>query len=234
MKTSSNTPITVRLPSGGVACFSPVALTDEVRTTVKEMGPMKYLVAPDYEHHIYMTPWSKEYPQAKVIGVEGLDDKKKKEDIKFDVIFTKENRHNLKVDEEFDNEFDVEYVPGHGNKELVVNYKKEKTLIEADLLFNLPAKEQYSKSDENPNQGILTSMFNYSGAATGDPTWHRRLLWYGIAIDRKSFNESVSKIAKWDFERIIPCHGDVVETNGKSVFRDVMKWHLEHYDAGNK
>jgi len=77
---------------------------------------MKYLVAPDYEHHISMTPWHKEYPQAKVIGVEGLDEKKKKEDIKFDVIFTKDNKHTLKVDEEFDKEFDVEYVPSHGNK----------------------------------------------------------------------------------------------------------------------
>jgi len=76
---------------------------------------MKYLIAPDYEHHISMTPWHKEYPQAKVIGVEGLDEKKKKEDIRFDVIFTKENRHTLKVDEEFDKEFDVEYVPGHGS-----------------------------------------------------------------------------------------------------------------------
>jgi len=116
----------------------------------------------------------------------------------------------------------------------VVNYKREKTLIEADLLFNLPAKEQYSKSDESPYQGILTSMFNYGGAAVGDATWHRRMLWYGIAVDRSSFNESVSKIDKWDFDRIIPCHGDVIETDGKSAFRNVMKWHLEAFAAGNK
>lgn len=195
---------------------------------------MKYLVAPDYEHHISMTPWHKEYPEAKVIGVEGLDEKKKKEDIKFDVIYTKENRHTLKVDEEWDKEFDVEYVPGHGNKELVVNYKREKTLIEADMLFNLPAIEQYSKSAESPHQGFLTNMFNGAGSAMGDATWHRRLFWYGIAIDRKSFNESVSKIDKWDFDRIIPCHGDVIETGGKGAWRNVMKWHLAAFEEANK
>jgi len=189
------------------------------------MGTMKYLVAPDYEHHISLTPWHQEYPQAKVIGVEGLDEKKKSEDIKFDVIYTKENRHTLKVDEEWDQEFDVEYVPGHGNKELVVNYKKEKTLIEADLMFNLPAKEQYSKSDES--EGMFTAMFNYPGV-------QRRMFWYGIAVDRPSFNESVSKIDKWDFDRIIPCHGDVIETGGKSAFRNVMLWHLNAFSAGNK
>lgn len=195
------------------------------------MGTIKYLIAPDYEHHIFLTPWHKEYPEAKVIGPEGLDDKKKKEDIKFDVIYTKANKDTQKVDAEFDQEFDVEYVPGHANKELAFNYKREKTLIEADILFNLPAIEQYSKSEDNPHKGFLSGIFNGIFNTTGSSLAHRRALWYGVVKDKSSFNQSMAKIDSWNFDRIIPCHGDVIETGGKGIFRHVMKWHLEAYEA---
>jgi hypothetical protein len=40
---------TVRLPSGSVAVFSPVALTPKVKETVASMGELKYIIAPDME-----------------------------------------------------------------------------------------------------------------------------------------------------------------------------------------
>ena len=40
-------------------------------------------------------------------------------------------------------------------------------------------------------------------------------------------NASMARIAGWDFERIVPCHGDVIEKGGKGIFENVMSWHLE-------
>jgi hypothetical protein len=37
----------------------------------------------------------------------------------------------------------------------------------------------------------------------------------------------MAKINEWNFDRIIPCHGDVVESNGKGIFQHIMQWHLE-------
>jgi hypothetical protein len=45
--------------------------------------------------------------------------------------------------------------------------------------------------------------------------------------DRASFAESVRRIYAWDFDRVIPCHGDVIEEGGKEVFRSVFEWFLE-------
>ena len=39
----------VRLSSGDLAVFSPVALTPEVKATVKELGEVKYIAATDLE-----------------------------------------------------------------------------------------------------------------------------------------------------------------------------------------
>jgi len=33
-------------------------------------------------------------------------------------------------------------------------------------------------------------------------------------------------VAGWDFDRIIPCHGDVIETKGKEAWRSTYKAYL--------
>jgi hypothetical protein len=167
-----------------------------------------------------------------VLGVEGLPEKREKTKefagTKFEHVWTKSNKADFKVDEEFDKEFDYEYVHSHSNKELVFLHKPDKTLIEADLMFNLPATEQYSRTKEGAEKGTLTKLF--IGLMSAQPTsvWQKRFLWYvASAGDRPGFNQSVKKIDTWDFQRIIPCHGDVIESNAKGVFRHVMEWHLK-------
>ena len=134
----------------------------------------------------------------------------------------------MKVDEEFDAEFDVEYVGSHANKELVLCHKPDRTLIEADMMFNLPAREQFSRTGEDPTSGALTKLFIGLQNTMGAATWQKRFLWYVASSgDRKGFSESAKKIASWDFDRIIPCHGDVIETGGKDIFKKVFQWHLQ-------
>lgn len=218
----------VRLQNGSLAVFSPVALTDDVKQKVAAMGEVRYITALDFEHHIFLGPWHAAYPNAKVIGPEGLPEKRKaqnNEDVPFATIFTAANPHPS-IDPEFEAEFEYEYVPAHQNKEIVFNHKPTKTLIQADLMFNYPPTEQYSKTGVSPTSGILTKIF---GAVTNtDSDWQKRLIWYGISSkDRAGFARSVSRIDKWGFERIIPCHGDVVESNGKGIFQKIMQWHLD-------
>jgi len=221
----------VRLQSGGVAVFSPVALTPEVKETVAALGEVKYIAALDIEHHIFLGPWHEAFPNAKVLGPEGLAEKREKqknEKVPFSTVFTATNKETIKVDPEFDAEFEYEYVHGHMNKELVFFYKPEKTIIEADLLFNLPATEQFSKTGQPANTGFLTKLFGALNGTSGAAMGQRRLIWYGPSSkDRPAFNTSIAKINKWDFDRIIPCHGDVIETGGKGIFQKVMAWHLE-------
>ncbi|KAM4065151.1 nuclear protein Qri2/Nse4 [Hirsutella rhossiliensis] len=227
----------VKLSSGALAIFSPVALTAATQAKVAEMGGnVGYIVAPDIEHHIFVSEWAKQYPSAKLIGPEGLAEKREKQrgdpkigQDKFDVVFTKENKRQVRLGADFDADFAYEYVDGHTNLELVFLYKPERVLIEADLMFNLPATEQYSRaSDEDKKAaGIADSLFHGVQSTAGDAKWMRRFNWYLAARDRASFNDSIKLIDTWDFATIIPCHGDVLEGDAKEVFRKVFKWHLE-------
>lgn len=213
-----------------MAVFSPVALTDDVKATVSTMGELKYIAALDIEHHIFLGEWHKAYPAAKVIGVEGLLEKRQKqknEDVPFAVTFTKANRETMKIDPEFDAEFDYEFMASHPNKELAFFHKPTKTLIEADVMFNLPATEQFSKTGTAANAGIFSKLFIAINGTSGAALGQKRFLWYAISgSDRPGFNASIEKINKWDFETIVPCHGDVIDTGAKGVFEKVFSWHL--------
>lgn len=133
---------------------------------------------------------------------------------------------SLKIDAEFDADFDYEYIPAHANKELLFYYKPEKTMIEADIMFNLPATEQYSKSPEDPTQGALTKLFIGLQNTHGTAIWQKRFIWYVAAKDKEGFKAGVRRANGWDFERIIPCHGDVIETGARAVWEKVFEWFL--------
>ncbi|KAK4674067.1 hypothetical protein QC763_117250 [Podospora pseudopauciseta] len=229
----------VRLTSGSIAVFSPVALTEATKAKIASWGgQVKYLVATDIEHHIFLSEWKKAYPAAKLIGPEGLPEKrlKVKNDPKighepFDVVIGKNTPRPYSVDAEFDKDFEVEYIASHPNKEVVFLYKPDKVLIEADLLFNLPATEQYSKvpEEKKPKPGLLGGWFMGMNSTEGEAKGMKRFLWWVVSrADREGFNEIVGRMYRdWDFEVIVPCHGEVIEKGAKEVWGRVFEWHLE-------
>lgn len=223
----------VRLSSGALAVFSPVALTPEVKAKLAELGNnLQYIIAPDIEHHIFVSDWKSAFPTAKIIGPEGLPEKRlKQNDPKigkepFDVVFTADSKRSTSISAEFDKDFEYEYVDGHANKELVFYYKPDHVLIQADFMFNLPATEQYSRAPVF-KPGFFARQFMKVQTPEGSAIGMKRLHWYAISSgNRSSFNESTKRIASWDFTRIIPCHGDVIEEGAQETFKKVFEWHL--------
>lgn len=221
----------MRLRNGSLAVFSPVALTDDVKAKLASLGNnVKYITALDIEHHMFLGPWHSAFPNAQVLGPEGLPEKRSKqnnENVPFAHVFRASAPKGLaSVDPDFDAEFDWEFVSAHSNKEVVFVHKPTRTLIEADLLFNYPATEQFSKTGISATSGALTRTF---GALTNvEGNGQKRMAWYGFsAADRVGYAKSMARIDEWDFQRIVPCHGDVIEGRGKEVFRHVYGWHLD-------
>jgi len=201
-------------------------------------GKLGYIVAPDIEHHIFISEWKAAYPSARIIGPEGLPEKraaqkdeKVSQDEFFAVFDSKSNASGTKksITPAFDADFDVEYVDGHISNEIVLFYKPDGIVLEADLLFNLPAREQYSRLPEAERQStnISNRLFSSIQTTDGDLKWARRYHWHLANSDRTSFNASIRRIATWDFKTIVPCHGDTIEGDAKTRFNNVFAWHLE-------
>lgn len=219
-----------RLQSGNLAIFSPVQLSDEVKKKVTEMGgQLSYIIAPDLEHHLHITAWKEAYPSARILAPGGLREKRQKqgnEDIPFDYIFTHKNKTVIELPSDLTETFDVEFFDGHASREIVLYHKADRTVIQADLLFNLPAKEQYSLHTGNDLNNIWSRIFAIvMRTEPGSEKMQQRLMWYAAAKNKQSYAESAKRVAGWDIQRIIPCHGDVME-NGNEVFKRMFAWHL--------
>jgi hypothetical protein len=97
--------------------------------------------------------WKDIYPEAEVIGPQGLEIKNTS--VKFDFLFTPDN-----LERTFgDHEIVAHYFPGYASREIAFLHVSTKTLLNADLAENLPAKEQYSETNEDPASGFWTKLF---------------------------------------------------------------------------
>ncbi|KAF3916180.1 hypothetical protein AA313_de0205905 [Arthrobotrys entomopaga] len=170
-----------KMSSGGLLVFSPTPLTDEVRTTVSALGnQVSYIVAPDIEHHLNLGPWKAAFPAARVIGPQSLYLKRQKqhnEDVTFDFAYTAANKTTMAFPDDFNQDFEIEYLDGHVSDEIAVLHKRSGTVMEADLLFNLPSVEQFSKTDIDARAGVLTriSMSIFTSLAGKA---QQRFVWY--------------------------------------------------------
>jgi hypothetical protein len=87
--------------------------------------------------------------------------------------------------------------------EVIFFHPASRTVIFTDLVFNLPASARRS-----------APMFFWLLDAAGKFGPHRLIRARAIR-DRAAAHQSVDRILKWDFERVILSHGDVVNAGGK-------------------
>ncbi|KAF2859059.1 hypothetical protein K470DRAFT_259230 [Piedraia hortae CBS 480.64] len=225
----------VQLQTGNLAVFSPVALTPTLQRELSTMGTGKvsYIAALDQEHHIFISEWHKYFPEARVLAPDTLPVYREKQG--YDklpaenwVLF---KDGGMPVSPEFDAEFESVYLPEHVNKELVFCHKPTRTLIEADLMFNMPATEQFSRVTEKSGMLVnsLTRAFQYFTTTNGENPPQQRMASLIARNDPAGFSKHVKTIASWGFDRMIPCHGDVIETGGLDAFKRVFKAQLAAY-----
>jgi len=210
----------IKLNDGSVWLFASTKADEETLTKIKEIGPVKYIIAPDVLHYLNIKDFSQAFPEAQVIGVTGLEAKVSKE-VTWAGLYGKDPEGTLYG---FEDEISAQYFSGFENKDVAFYHKASKTVIEADLLFNLPPKEQYSKSKESGT----TWLPLVGHIAPG--TWVHKQLIGSLAKDIKVNSKDAKVVESWDFDTVIPCHGDVIEGNGKEAWRSTWKKYLDHKD----
>jgi len=208
----------IKLNDGSVWLFASTKADEETVTKMKEIGPVKYIVAPDVVHWLNLKDFSQAFPEAKVIGVDGLEVKVPSE-VHFSGLYGKDPEGTKYG---FEDEIEAQYFSAFENKDVAFFHKASKTVIEADLLFNFPPTEQYSKSSESGTTWVplVGRIAPYS--------WVHKQLVGALAKDIPTNAKHAKVVDSWDFDTIIPCHGNVVDTNAKEAWRSVWAKYLDH------
>src|SRR3954451_19441034 len=66
----------IRLSSGAVLLHSPVRYSPLLRMELERIGPIKYLLAPNFAHWMFLSGWQKALPDAITLAVPGLAKRK--------------------------------------------------------------------------------------------------------------------------------------------------------------
>ncbi|KLO12377.1 hypothetical protein SCHPADRAFT_941286 [Schizopora paradoxa] len=209
----------VKLADGGVWLLASTPLTDATKKKLEELGDVKYIVGPDAVHNLYLPEYKSAYPAASLIGVVGHLTKPNLASLStsFVGVYGRDDASDAsKFGYTKDNEIEAVYFSGFKNQDVAFLHRASRTLIVADLLLNLPAKEQYSA----PGSGSPNSLVG-NGLKPG--TWYHRWMIGTQAADKKAMQRDAKTVAGWDFDRIIMCHGDVIETEGKKAWTETYQ-----------
>ncbi|KAJ7575288.1 hypothetical protein C8J56DRAFT_730091, partial [Mycena floridula] len=125
---------------------------------------------------------------AKVIGVEGLAEKKADEGLKLDRAYGSDPAGTLYG---FEDEVRViPYFSGFINKDVAWYHVASKSLIVADLVFNLPGTEQYSKSTASSSI-LLAGKVDLS-------SWLHQKLSSVAGKDKEAMAKDAKTVSEWD------------------------------------
>lgn len=188
-----------RLRDGSLWVHSPAAHTPELAAALAVFGSVGHVVAPNCNHDTFLEGWFAAYPQAKFYGAPGLA--ALRPELKFtDVLETS-------VPADWAGTIDLLPVRGMPElNEIVFLHRASRTLIVADLAFNLGSGTSM----------INTALMKYNGchACFSVPRFVRATF-----KDPGAVRNSLYRILAWDFDRIILSHGEDIRTGGKEALR---------------
>jgi hypothetical protein len=199
----------IRLTDGGLVVHSPTRLDLASQEEFQKLGPIVAIIAPSWWHDLYLRQYLSAYPDARFYGAPTL---------------VRQNRslplaelQNGLAPSLWADEIDQVHVQGIGLflDEMVFYHRPSRSLIVADLLFNLSSKDAW-----------ITRMMG-SLVIGPFPGCRFARLYQPAVTDRRRMRTAVERILDWDFDQIIVGHGAVVESNGKKCFRTAFRWLLQ-------
>jgi hypothetical protein len=194
----------ILLANGSLWVHSPLRLTPERREAIEALGPVRFLVAPNKYHHLFIGDWMAAFPQARAHAAPGLSEKRK--DLSFHAVLSEQ------APAEWAGQIDV--VPWQGAPmigEVVFFHRASRTLVLTDSAHNVGP-------DAAPFTRFVFQVFGGYGRLS---SWVVDRL---VNRDRAAARRTVDTILQWDIQRVILAHGHIVERDGAQAFRKAYAW----------
>jgi glyoxylase-like metal-dependent hydrolase (beta-lactamase superfamily II) len=188
----------VRIGGGSLVLHSPGPISDELRDELAALGSVDTIVVPQ-AHGMFAAQAAQRFPAARMLAAPGAPWRRKS------IAF-----HGSLADQPpaaWEGYIESHLVHGFRLQEVILFHRPSRSLVITDLCFNIRRSESF----------VARSLFRANGM------WRRfgpsRLIRLLVVSDRAALERSLEYILRWDFDRIIPGHGDVLETGGPAALR---------------
>jgi len=198
----------VRLSNGSLWIHSPISWAEEYREQLDELGQVAYLIAPNNGHNKWLLEWHEQFPTAQVYVTPGTPKKKQ----------VSEARQLTGSVDAWQADLDGKQIPAITFfDEVVFLHHASRSLIVTDIIQN-----HINRPSPKGLAGIidryLLRPMGAEGISTAVP-----LKIPGTIKNKEQPAQFLQEVLAWDFERIIPCHGDIIEQNAKRIMEDVLQ-----------
>ena len=196
----------IRLKGGELFLHSPVSLDPELRGELDGLGTVRFAVAPNRMHHLFIGEYAEAYPKLELFAAPGLETKRK--DVAWQGVLGDEapTAWAGQLEQLFFRGFPLA-------NEVVFFHPPSRSLLLTDLAFNI--------GSDSPTATRLA--FRLLGAYNRfGPSLLERVL----IRDRSAARASLQGILAWDFDRVIMAHGQVLKRGGREALRAGYAWLL--------
>jgi short-subunit dehydrogenase len=202
----------IRLANGELVLHSPTRYSPTVRSELERIGPIKYLLAPNVAHWMFLADWQRALPQALTFAARGLAARRQV------------RAAGLRIDrelgettpEEWINEIETVVVTAPMFSEIELFDKRSRTLILTDIVQNL------DPADLPAPARIAASLLGIVKPDGEAPVYLRLLLRLG----GRSVQAAAQRLVSLAPERVIFAHGDWFGSDGAARLRRSLRWLL--------
>jgi hypothetical protein len=191
------------LASGTLALVSPIPIDDSLAREIAALGEVRFLIAPNLLHHLYLAGASERYPNARVLAPPGL--RFKRSDLRIDATL------DAALPDELAASIEVLHIAGAPTfDEYTIFHRSSRTLVVTDLVFNVRA--------DGPQAHLVLFMVGCHGLLAQSRVWR-----IGIK-DRPAARESVQAILALPFETLVMAHGEIVRVDARAKLAHALRW----------
>ncbi len=190
----------LRSSRGELTIIAPIAIGPAQEAELRSLGRVRYVVAPNLMHYRYLPDTKAMFPEATILAAPGLREKRPK--LPIDAV----------VGPEWDAPLELEHHVVQGMAmfgDVVFFHPRSRTLVVTDVFANFVTQPDW-----------WTRMYLKMGKAYGKPA--QTLLLKSLVRDRPALLASRDTMLRWDFDRLIVAHGDVIETGGKQALMTAL------------
>jgi hypothetical protein len=191
----------IRLGDGRLVLHSPVPITGQLRIELDALGTVGFIIVPR-AHGRFVEQAARAFPEAQVMVAPSAALKRR-------------SLRSLRGETPLANhppaawagEIECLLLQGFRLGEVVLFHPSSRTLVLTDLCFNI----QRSSSRVSRVFFRVNGMWRHFGPS--------RLIRRLAVSDRAALGESLGRVLEWDFDRILPGHGDPIEADAPAALR---------------
>lgn len=197
----------IRLRSGELVIWSPVAVTGDCRMEIEELGTIRHIVAPNSLHDSFLADWQQVCPKALFHAPPGL--REKRPDIAFSETIAEGGTLAA-----FCEELQIVLVPGNRiTSEAVLFHRESGTAVFTDLLQKFP-KDWFCGW-----RGLVVRLDLMTQEEPAVPRKFRLAFTH-----RQAARSTIGRILDWPAEKVVMAQGSPVTRDGQAFLKRAFSW----------